>query len=106
MTTRPFKGILFVLIWALAATPLHAMPPPGCHLLFDGVDDRMPAGNIGFGTITLWTLSAWVKPTGTSGFRAIISRGEDVFLDVLPWAMGTSGAGEIYIQIEDDLNTG
>lgn len=76
--------------------------PRGCHLQFDGVDDRVEIPYSPALPDTQYTLTAWIKSvsTGTPPYRGIVSRGEDDMTDVLPWCLGLDRSGRLYLQIE------
>jgi hypothetical protein len=100
-------------LWILLAVLLVSSPgvslpayaqQVGCYLTYDGIDDRVDIASGAF-PLFEYTLSAWVKTTGTAGLQVILSRGEDATSDVLPWGFGLLGTGVVYLQIENAADT-
>jgi hypothetical protein len=94
--------LAILLLTTTVAAPAYAQPD-GCHLAFDGTDDRVEIADSAF-PLFEYTLSAWVQTSSSTGVQAALSRGEDDPTDILPWGFGTLN-GLVYLQIENAANT-
>jgi hypothetical protein len=100
-----FAALLVLLLsTVVVGAPAYAQQV-GCYLSFDGVDDRVDIASSSAFPLFEYSLSAWVKTTGTTGLQVILSRGEDSIIDVLPWGFGLLGTGVVYLQIENAADT-